>query len=526
SSLSPCIFCGGKKERGRYGEEEEKLDMSNCVPDTRRSIMLFDPEGPFIQQWNKAFLICSVVALSLDPLFLYIPIVDGTQNCLDVDHNLANVLCVLRSFADILYVFHIFINFRTMILVPASSRVIGRSKYIDKPQRVAKRYLMSYFIIDVLAALPLPQFGVLIIRLNMVGPNSFTKETLIKYIIFYQYVPRVIQASLFYRKVTKDSVFFIEKAWAGAAFNFFLYVLASHVIGALWYFFAIESELRCWHIACKRQTCNSNSLGQGLKASTFHAEILFADFIGAIGLVLLALLIGNMQACSNLSLRMEEMKEKRLEAEDLMSHFSLPKPLREQVRRHNEYKWEKTRGFELDPFLNDLPTNLRTEIRRHLCLPSLKRVPLFNAMDEHLLYAMCDRLKAVIYTEGSYLLREGDPAHEMLFITHGRLVCGRNGFFNEGILTAGDFCGKELLTWARDPKSQQRPFSTRTVKALTDVQGFTLVVDDLLFITSQFGQHDFRYYSKQWRTWAACFIQAAWWKHCKRNAQERAPHLN
>ena len=26
----------------------------------------------------------------------------------------------------------------------------------------------------------------------------------------------------------------------------------------------------------------------------------------------------------------------------------------------------------------------------------------------------------------------------------------------------------------------------------------------------------FRFYSLQWRTWAACFIQAAWRRHCKR----------
>ncbi|KAI7725445.1 hypothetical protein M8C21_009710 [Ambrosia artemisiifolia] len=554
---------------------------------------LFHPEGQFISQWNKTFLLCSVVALALDPLFLYIPVVNGTQKCLDMDRNLAIVVCVLRSFADILYVIHIIINFRTMFLVP-SSRVFGRGEYVDEPQYVAMHYLTSYFIIDVLAALPLPQIAVLIISRNLDGPTSFSKEKLLKFIIFCQYVPRVIQTSLFYKKVTKVSGFLIEKAWSGAAFNFFLYVLASHVVGALWYFFAIESELRCWHIACKRHNRHSmhlycgegrggdygflnascpllerneikdstnfdfgifldalqtrvletrdfrqkilycswwglqslSSLGQGLKASTFYGEILFADFIAVVGLVLFALLIGNMQhnlnvhlqtSChlqmrtkylqsfSNLTLRMEEMKEKRREAEDLMSYMFLPEPLRQRVRRHKQYKWKTTRGVELDSF-----------------------VPLFYEMDEHLLDAMCDRLKAVLYTEGSLLFREGDPAHEMLFITRGRIESvttdgGRTDFFNTSILKAGDFCGEELLTWALDTKSQRLPFSTRTVRALTDVQAFTLVADELSFVVSQFRlfhdkrlKHIFRFYSQQWRTWAACFIQAAWRRHCKK----------
>ncbi|KAL7604809.1 hypothetical protein Lser_V15G15721 [Lactuca serriola] len=54
---------------------------------TRAQLLMkfFDPEGRFILQWNKTFLLCSVIALSLDPLFFYIPIIDGTKRCLDVD---------------------------------------------------------------------------------------------------------------------------------------------------------------------------------------------------------------------------------------------------------------------------------------------------------------------------------------------------------------------------------------------------------------------------------------------------------
>ncbi|KAK9074291.1 hypothetical protein SSX86_006888 [Deinandra increscens subsp. villosa] len=571
----------------------------------------FDPEGQFILRWNKTFLLCSVVALSLDPLFFYIPTINGTQKCLDMDRNLEIAVCILRSFADILYAFHIIIQFRTAY-VPLYNHILGIREFIDEPHYVAKRYLKSYFIVDVLAALPLPQFAIFVIIPNSNGPASFLMENLLKFIIFCQYVPRVILASLFYKKVTKISGFLTEKAWAGAAFNFFLYVLASHVVGALWYLFAIESELRCWHIACQRHDCHSkylycgegrvddyaflntscpllerneikdptnfdfgifldalqtrvletrdfskkilycswwglqslSSLGQGLKASTFYGEILFADFIAVIGLVLFALLIGNMQVCaliflkylqsfSNLTLRMEEMKEKRREAEDLMSHISLPENLRQRVRRHKQYKWKITRGVELDSFVRDLPRDLRTDIKRHLCLPSLKRVPLFEKMDEHLLDAMCDLLKPVLYTENSYLMREGDQAHEMLFITRGEVLSittdgGRTGFFNSSNLKAGDFCGDELLTWALDPNSYKHlPSSTRTVKALTDVQAFALVANELLFVASQFRrlrsrglQHTFRFYSQQWRTWAACYIQSAWRSHCKRKHEK------
>lgn len=161
------------------------------------------------------------------------------------------------------------------------------------------------------------------------------------------------------------------------------------------------------------------------------------------------------------------------------------------------------------------------------------QVPLFANMDDRLLDAICERLKPSLYTENTFVLREGDPVDELLFIIRGRLESvttdgGRSGFFNRGILKEGDFCGEELLTWALDPKSGSNlPPSTRTVKALTEVEAFALIVDEVKYISSQFRrihsrqvQHTFRFYSQQWRTWAASFIQAAWRRYSRRKYAE------
>lgn len=155
-------------------------------------------------------------------------------------------------------------------------------------------------------------------------------------------------------------------------------------------------------------------------------------------------------------------------------------------------------------------------------------------MDERLLDAICERLKPSLYTEKTYILREGDPVDEMLFIIRGRLESettdgGRSGFLNRSLLKEGDFCGDELLTWALDPKSGSNlPSSTRTVRAITEVEAFALEAEELKFVASQFRrlhsrqvQHTFRFYSQQWRTWAARFIQAAWRRYLKRKVMEQ-----
>ncbi|KAH9677298.1 cyclic nucleotide-gated ion channel 1 [Citrus sinensis] len=489
---------------------------------------------------------------------------------------------VLRSFTDIFYIFHIILQFRTGFIAP-SSRVFGRGVLVEDTWLIAKKYMSSHFLVDILAVLPLPQVVILIIIPNMGGSEVVNTKNLLKFVVLFQYVPRFLRIYPLYKEVTRTSGILTETAWAGAAFNLFLYMLASHVLGASWYLFSIERETTCWKGHCKMDNgcklycddgqgnnaflgdfcpiqpadtklfnfgiflgalesgivestyfpkkffyCfwwglrNLSSLGQNLETSTYVWEICFAVFISISGLVLFSFLIGNMQTyLQSTTTRLEEMRVKRRDAEQWMAHRLLPDTLRERIRRYEQYKWQETRGVDEENLLCNLPKDLRRDIKRHLCLALLMRVPLFEKMDEQLLDALCDRLKPVLYTEESYIVREGDPVDEMLFIMRGKLLTittngGRTGFFNSEYLGAGDFCGEELLTWALDPQSSSNlPISTRTVRALTEVEAFALMADDLKFL-----RHTFRFYSQQWRSWAACFIQAAWRRYSKKKLEE------
>lgn len=161
-------------------------------------------------------------------------------------------------------------------------------------------------------------------------------------------------------------------------------------------------------------------------------------------------------------------------------------------------------------------------------------------MDVQLLDAICERLVSSLSTQDTYIVQEGDPVNEMLFIIRGQLESsttngGRSGFFNSITLRPGDFCGEELLTWALLPNSSLNlPSSTRTVRTLTEVEAFALRAEDLKFVSNQFRhlhskklQHAFRYYSHQWRTWGACYLQAAWRRYKRRKlAKELALQEN
>lgn len=115
-----------------------------------------NPQGKFLQKWNKIFVLSCVIAVSVDPLFFYIPVVKDDNKCLDMDKKLQITASVLRSFTDIFYIVHIIFQFRTGFIAP-SSRVFGRGVLVEDAWEIAKRYMSSYFLVDILAVLPLPQ---------------------------------------------------------------------------------------------------------------------------------------------------------------------------------------------------------------------------------------------------------------------------------------------------------------------------------------------------------------------------------
>ncbi|KAA3477774.1 putative cyclic nucleotide-gated ion channel 14 isoform X2 [Gossypium australe] len=492
---------------------------------------ILDPGTEIYLQWNRIFLFWCLVALFVDPLFFYLPslIKKDTTSCLETDLNLGIVVTCFRTLADAFYVLHIFIKFRTAYVSP-TSRVFGRGELVTHPDLIAKRYLRSDFFIDLVAALPLPQvLGASWYLLSFERHASCLKTECRNETSPLLCDPCYLDCGTLNdagRHKWENSTVVFGKCDPNNDISFdygiFENALTKKVFSSGFhrkYFYCLWWGLQ-----------NLSSYGQNLDTSTFMGETLFAILIAILGLVLFAHLIGNMQTyLQSITVRLEEWRLKRRDTEEWMRHRQLPQDLRERVQRFVQYKWLATRGVDEESILRALPPDLRRDIQRHLCLDLVRRVPFFSEMDDQLLDAICERLVSSLSTQGTYIVREGDPVTEMLFIIRGRLESsttngGRTGFFNSINLRPGDFCGEELLSWALLPKSSLNlPSSTRTVRALVEVEAFALRAEDLKFVANQFRrlhskklQHTFRYHSYHWRTWGACFIQAAWRRHKKR----------
>ncbi|KAK4394909.1 putative cyclic nucleotide-gated ion channel 20, chloroplastic [Sesamum angolense] len=153
--------------------------------------------------------------------------------------------------------------------------------------------------------------------------------------------------------------------------------------------------------------------------SYFVWEVLFTMAIIGVGLLLFALLIGNMQNfLQALGRRRLEMSLRRRDVEQWMSHRRLPEELRRLI----------------------------LFVARHFI------VRIFQLLDEPIIDAICERLRTKTYIKGSKILCRGGLVDKMVFIIRGKMES-----IGEDLtvlpLLEGDVCGEELLTWCLEHSS-------------------------------------------------------------------------
>ncbi|XP_022726287.1 probable cyclic nucleotide-gated ion channel 20, chloroplastic isoform X5 [Durio zibethinus] len=473
---------------------------------------VMNPHAKVVQQWNKFFAISCLMAVFIDPLFFFLLSVQKDNKCMVINWPATKAFVVLRSMTDCIYILNMLLQFRLAYIAP-ESRVVGAGELVDHPKKIAVNYLSGYFFLDLFVVLPFPQ------RVNQCLQNACSKSYIKKCMEFidcgYGHTSNHFESPSWKNNANVSACFTKD------GFSYGIYgptvnlttersIVTRYVYSLFWGFQQIST------------------LAGNQTPSYFIWEVLFTMAIVGLGLLLFALLIGNMQNfLQALGRRRLEMSLRRRDVEQWMSHRRLPAELRRKVREAERYNWAATRGVNEEMLFENLPEDLQRDIRRHL-FKFVKKVRFFAILEDPILDAICERLRQKTYIKGSNVLSPGNLIERVVFIVRGKMESvGENGIKDP--LSEGDVCGEELLTWClehssvnRDGKKiripAQRLLSNRNVRCLTNVEAFSLRAADLEEVTSLFSrflrnprvQGAIRYESPYWRSLAATRIQVAW----------------
>ncbi|KAM2007134.1 hypothetical protein ACFX15_002086 [Malus domestica] len=229
--------------------------------------------------WNRIFVISCVFAVSLDPLFFYVVIIDQDNKCLQMDKTLIIVACLMRSLTDVIFLVHFIYeicnhvqsskrNTQKNQASAAGGQTGGnsdkKSKIRELIEKIAQKmpWLAVSTVIDFFALIPLPQLIIVVMFYTMKGSGFVEHKKVLNVFLLCQYFPRIYRIYLSAKEFKKAN-----GIWLKGLYNFFLYILASHVLGAFWYFFSIQRELSCWHKACVNHSIDTRGC-----VSTFYCD--------------------------------------------------------------------------------------------------------------------------------------------------------------------------------------------------------------------------------------------------------------
>ncbi|KAK7845263.1 cyclic nucleotide-gated ion channel 1 [Quercus suber] len=411
------------------------------------------------QTWRIIFGVSCVIAVSLDPLFFYVPVINEENKCIELDKKLRTISLILRSVTDIIGIIN--------IILQVLNRYTDKNSGEDSdPKKIPRWWL--YFLIDILVLLPFPQVIILIIFRELKGSKSLNMRKLLTFLVLFQYVPRVVQIYRSWKDPNKVSN--KTPIWVKAAFNFFLYIIASHLYMQL-------------------ETARTEEERKKAEEERKKAEV-------------------------KMKVKREKMNEAKRPIEIWMLKHRFPRQMKIDIMQSVINSLERKQDVNVKNLLHHLPEELRNKAKRFLYLDLLKKLPVLENINEQLLLKICDSLKPVYYNEKSYIVREGDPIDETVFITDGIAwsYTTKNDEANVSSLAErlgkGHFFGGELLEFVlKNPSLPKLPVSPRTVKTHGPIEAFTLKAEELKKIVC-----------KNWmcvgegqsEPFAANVVQAAW----------------
>ncbi|KAH9677233.1 cyclic nucleotide-gated ion channel 1 [Citrus sinensis] len=502
-----------------------KLQKSSCniakgQPCVKK---IFDTHGSY---GNWVFLVWCVIVIFVDTWFLYIPMVNGDKKCIEFDNDLWIAASACRSVFDLFYIIDNVFRLHTGISKSSRKRswllflsdvlfilpipqVLLILAMIQRMRGTEFSFAVKFFLFQhVLRTIQIYR-----VYMKAQVPSRHA-ELALGFSFSYIQTSNVIGALWYFFAIKSESV-----CWKKACINhdgcgdgsfycddhledrkFLNGFCPTNNQNSTIFDFGIFSDAfqsgvvetkdfkrRLYY--CFRWGVQSlSSFGQGLQTSTNPWENIFAICITACGVWLLVILVGKIQTYTKSGSILEGMRQKEKELEQWLPFRKLSQNLQQQIKYHL-HSWDETRNFNIENLVYNLPEDLGRDIKSELCLELLKKVEEFGKWRKALLDDLCEFVKPVVFMENSYIVPEGGSIDKMVFVVQGNLLT----YNSEGITAAPpntdnydcNICGEELVAWAQDActrtdsSSSALPISTITIQALTKVEAFILMADDL-----------------------------------------------
>uniref|UniRef100_A0A3Q2VV05 Voltage-gated delayed rectifier potassium channel KCNH8 n=1 Tax=Haplochromis burtoni TaxID=8153 RepID=A0A3Q2VV05_HAPBU len=202
------------------------------------------------------------------------------------------------------------------------------------------------------------------------------------------------------------------------------------------------------------------SVGFGNVSANTDAEKIFSVCVMLIGALMHALVFGNVTAIiQRMYSRWSLYHTKTKDLKDFIRVHHLPQSLKQRMLEYFQTTWSVNNGIDCNELLKDFPDELRSDITMHLNKEILE-LSLFASASRGCLRSLSLHIKTSFCAPGEYLLRQGDALQAIFFVCSGSMEVLKDGMVL-AILGKGDLIGANLS------------LDNRVIKTNADVKALT-----------------------------------------------------
>ncbi|XP_034219099.1 cyclic nucleotide-gated ion channel 1-like [Prunus dulcis] len=199
--------------------ERSNQEPSDSQKMAKKQIAEIASRKPPVKWDTELVILFYILSVSLDPLLFYGLILNDERKCVVVDTKLEKIAIVLRSLADLSYIWSII-------------RDIGGIAEIIVALMTRPAVFRSISM-AILAVLPVPQIAILVFFPTLRASRALNRMRVMNSLILLQFVPRIYPiykyCKILNTKKLDNYISDLEhKTWIPGFLNFILYILASH----------------------------------------------------------------------------------------------------------------------------------------------------------------------------------------------------------------------------------------------------------------------------------------------------------
>ncbi|XP_070840574.1 voltage-gated delayed rectifier potassium channel KCNH8 [Chaetodon trifascialis] len=433
------------------------------VADAKKSKFILLHYSTFKAGWDWLILLAT----------FYVAVTVPYNVCFIGDDDLTRSTTVSDIAVEILFIIDIVFNFRT-------SYVSKSGQVIFDARQICIHYLTTWFIIDLVAALP---FDLLYaFKVSVVSVVHLLKTVrLLRLLRLLQKMDRYSQHSTVVLTLLM-SMFALLAHWMACIW----YIIGKMEMEANAYnwdigwlpelgkrlespYFSIGGvngtgngpSIRSVYVASLYFTLSSlTSVGFGNVSANTDTEKIFSICVMLIGALMHALVFGNVTAIiQRMYSRWSQYHTRTKDLKDFIRVHHLPQSLKQRMLEYFQTTWSVNNGIDCNELLKDFPDELRSDITMHLNKEILE-LSLFASASRGCLRSLSLHIKTSFCAPGEYLLRQGDALQAIFFVCSGSMEVLKDGMVL-AILGKGDLIGANLS------------LDDRVIKTNADVKALT-----------------------------------------------------